>query len=102
MNDSVVNMIRNTVRSSEPDAQIILYGSRARGDYRKDSDWDVIVLLNKPSMSYMDRSEMACELWEKGLELGEEVNAFVYTKTQWDSAPPSLFKYFVKEEGVML
>ena len=98
----VLNLITTTVRMSEPDAQIVLYGSRARGDARKDSDWDVIVLLNKDNVSYMDRSEISCELWEKGMEIGEEINAFVYTKKQWDAAPPSMFKYYVREEGIQL
>ena len=27
---------------------LYLYGSRARGDYHEDSDWDLLVLLDKP------------------------------------------------------
>mgnify|MGYP003413282206 FL=1 len=42
--DKVLDLIRTTVRATEPDAQIILYGSRARGANREDSDWDVIVI----------------------------------------------------------
>lgn len=102
MDYSVPDLIRSTVRAKEPDAQIILYGSRARGTARPNSDWDVIVLLDKPPMSYMDRSDISCDLWEKGLEVGEEINAFVYTLDQWNSAPPSLFKYNVREEGIRL
>lgn len=26
--------------------QVVLFGSRARGDYRKDSDWDVAIFLD--------------------------------------------------------
>jgi len=33
--------------------KIILFGSRARGDYKKDSDWDCFVIVN----SDLDRSE---------------------------------------------
>ncbi|MBQ5524583.1 MAG: nucleotidyltransferase domain-containing protein, partial [Paludibacteraceae bacterium] len=28
-------------------SHLFLYGSRARGDNREDSDWDLLVLLNK-------------------------------------------------------
>lgn len=100
--DKVLELIRTTVRATEPDAQIILYGSRARGDNREDSDWDVIVILNKPPMPHYQRSEIACDLWDKGFDIGEEINAFVYTIDQWNSAPPSLFKYNIREEGIQL
>lgn len=100
--DKVLDLIRTTVRTTEPDAQIILYGSRARGDNREDSDWDVIVILNKPPMPHYQRSEIACDLWVKGFDIGEEINAFVYTIDQWNSAPPSLFKHNIKEEGILL
>lgn len=100
--DKVLELIRTTVRATEPDAQIILYGSRARGDSREDSDWDVIVILNKPPMPHYLRSEIACDLWDKGFDIGEEINAFVYTIDQWNSAPPSLFKYNIREEGIQL
>lgn len=99
---SVLNLIRTTVRGFEPDASIILYGSRARGDAREDSDWDIVVLLNKPPMPHDERYAIAYELWDKGQDIGEEINTLVYTKDQWDSAPPSLFKYNVREEGIQL
>lgn len=100
--NSVLNMIRSTVRAVEPDAEIILYGSRARGDARPDSDWDIIVLLNKPPMSHQERYSIANELWNKGYDIGEEINTLVYTVEQWKNAPPSLFKYYVREEGVRI
>ena len=99
---SVLNLIRTTIRSFEPDASIILYGSRARGDAREDSDWDIVVLLNKSPMPHDERYAIAYELWDKGQDIGEEINTLVYTKDQWDSAPPSLFKYNVREEGIQL
>lgn len=95
-------MIRETVRATEPDAEIILYGSRARGDARQDSDWDIIVILNNPPMSHQERYAIAYDVWDKGQDIGEEINVLVYTKDQWRDAPPSLFKYNVREEGIKL
>ena len=42
----LLRRIRETVHAIEPTAQIILYGSRARGDAEPDSDWDLLVLLD--------------------------------------------------------
>lgn len=98
----IISLIRDTIRASEPTAQIILYGSRARGDAREDSDWDVLAIINKPRLSLKDRSNIQYLEWDKGLELGQEINVFPYTRRQWEEAPPSLFKYNVMREGVVL
>ena len=100
--EDILSIICDTVHKTEPSAHVILYGSRARGDARKDSDWDVVVLIDKPKMSHSDRYEIACDLWEEGLAVGEEINTFVYTMQQWESAPPSMFKHNVLNEGIRL
>ena len=98
----IINLIRDTIRASEPTAQIILYGSRARDDAREDSDWDVLTIVDKPRLSLKDRGNIQCPVWQKGLELGQEINVFSYTRRQWEQAPPSLFKYNVIKEGITL
>ena len=98
----IVSLIRDTIRASEPTAQIILYGSRARGDAREDSDWDVLAIIDKPRLTLQDRSNLQFPVWDKGLALGQEINVFSYTRRQWEQAPPSLFKFNVLKEGVTL
>ncbi len=34
-----------------PNSSLLLYGSRARGDAHKGSDWDLLILLDKPTIS---------------------------------------------------
>lgn len=98
----VLNLIRTTVRQQEPNARIILYGSRARGDARPDSDWDVLILLDKPKMTADQRGDITYNLWFKGMENNVDIDAFAYTMNQWNDKPLSLYKVNVANEGIEL
>ena len=100
--EKIVNLIRETIHETDPTAQIMLYGSRARGDAREDSDWDVLAIVDKPRLSVKDRGNLQYTVWAKGLDVGEQINVLTYTKQQWEQAPPSLFKYNVMKEGIRL
>ncbi|MDO9580896.1 MAG: nucleotidyltransferase domain-containing protein [Bacteroidales bacterium] len=43
----ILQLIKKSVKSTEPNAILILYGSYARGDYRDDSDLGLLVLVDK-------------------------------------------------------
>jgi predicted nucleotidyltransferase len=99
---TIISMIRNTIREVEPTAQIILYGSRARGDARNDSDWDVLVIVDKEKTGLADYRRLCYPVYYKGLDFGEEINPTLYTKSEWESAPPSMFKFNVTQEGIAI
>ena len=42
----ILSEIKRTVQEILPDAEIILFGSRASGNIREESDWDILVLTN--------------------------------------------------------
>lgn len=98
----IINMIRDTIREAEPTAQIILYGSRARGDAREDSDWDVLVIVDRPKTGLSDFSRLCYPVYYKGLDYGEEINSTLYTKSEWEQAPPTMFKHNVISEGIAI
>ena len=98
----IINMIRKTVHDTEPLAQAYLFGSRARGDAKKKSDWDVVVIVDSPKVTDEQFKVLNYELWEKGLELGEEINTILYTREQWENARPTLFQHNILKEGVKL
>ena len=98
----IISLIRDTIRASEPTAQIILYGSRARGDARKDSDWDVLVIVDRPKTDLNDYKRLWYSVYYKGLDYGVEINPTLYTRKEWEQAPPTMFKYNVKTEGIAL
>lgn len=97
----IIELIRDTIHAYDPTAKVILYGSRARGDAREDSDWDVLTIISRDKVTRDDTDHMSYDLWEKGIEIGEEINNFIYTQQQWDNTI-SLFKINVREEGILL
>ncbi len=40
--EKLLDQIKQAIHTVEPDAEIILYGSHARGDAYSDSDWDLL------------------------------------------------------------
>ncbi len=100
---SVVQAIAEKAKAIAPKgSEIILFGSQARGDARDDSDWDVLVLIDKKRVMPNDIDEVAFPLRELGWDLGETINAIIYTKEEWKRDIASPFYENVTREGVRL
>jgi predicted nucleotidyltransferase len=81
---AILLRIKNLVREIDPTADVILYGSRARGDEHPESDWDLLILVN--SQSDLDYEMFfRHKLYEIELELSEAFSVFVYNKNEWKS-----------------
>ena len=76
--------IKHTLLSAVPDGKIILYGSHARGDERVDSDWDLLVLLNKAKIESADYDLISYPLYELGWSQGELFSPKLYTIDDWE------------------
>lgn len=101
--NDVLQMIKQIVSDTEPNAEVFLFGSRARGDARADSDWDILILVDTPKVSDEQFENLNYNIWLKGLEMGEEINPLVYPREKWyESQSTSMFRRNVIEEGVRL
>ena len=45
--DLILEKVKEIVHATDPEAEVILFGSRARGDAMEDSDWDILILTPK-------------------------------------------------------
>ncbi|NOX45343.1 MAG: nucleotidyltransferase domain-containing protein [Chlorobi bacterium] len=95
-------LIRENINMIDPNAEVILYGSRARGDERYGSDWDILVLTDYPVDLNKERV-FRNNLYDLELEIGEPFSIFVYSKNDWftrQSITP--FYENVNQEGITL
>lgn len=98
----IIQLIRQNINLIDPMAEVILYGSRARGDERTDSDWDILVLTDYPVDLHKERI-FRDNLYELELQTGEPFSIFVYSKNDWSTRQRiTPFYNNVIQEGIRL
>jgi predicted nucleotidyltransferase len=80
----ISGLIRSYIDEIDSKSEIILYGSRARGDEKEDSDWDILILTNYPTDLKVE-SKFRDKLYELELETGETFSVFAYSKNDWNT-----------------
>lgn len=105
MNDKTfIEYIKNSSKQLLPDGAVIwLFGSRARGDNRSDSDWDVLVLLNREGrVTSKDYDEIGYPLNELFWQKGQDVNTIIQTRSEWQEKSFTPFYKNVMQDAVAL
>ena len=54
--NNIAGKIRSSIKGIDPNAQVIVFGSRARGDAKEDSDWDILILTSMPVSMEVEKS----------------------------------------------
>ena len=96
MNQQIYKEIQTLKRQLLPNDRMILFGSQARGDARSDSDWDLLVLLDKEKKTFEDEDKYGYPFTELGWNYGVAINPVLSTKKQFEKN-----KYFPFYENVM-
>lgn len=56
----ILNQIKSVVRKTTPEGSlVILFGSRARGEAKKGSDWDILIVLPKDRLLQSDYDDVS-------------------------------------------
>lgn len=98
----ILGQIKEILRTVAPETKAILFGSQARGDARKDSDWDILILVDKPRLESTDYDQIAYPLVEFGWTINECISPVMYTLKDWLKYSFTPFFHNVKKEGIEL
>jgi len=98
----ISSLVKQVIGRIDSGAEIILYGSRARGTERIDSDWDILVLTEYP-VDLLKERMFRNALYDLELETGEPFSVFVYSKNEWETKQKVTPFYFnVTKEGIKI
>lgn len=81
--ERILKQLKRVITNIDPTAKIILYGSRARGDAQKYSDWDFLILTSNPT-SLKNEQKYRHILFELELKYGEAFSTLVCSKEDWE------------------
>ena len=73
----------------------LLFGSQARGDARIDSDWDILIILDKEKLEPEDYDKVSFPLTMLGWDLGARMK-------EWAASCITPFYKNVEQEGIEL
>lgn len=89
------------VRKIVPQAEVILYGSVARGEEAPDSDIDLLVLTPQEVSHQLER-EISDRIYALELECDEVISLIVRQHARWNAAPLRFTPLYraIAQEGV--
>ena len=95
--------IKNQVIATEPKAEIILYGSYARGDNTVDSDIDLLIILDIEKITGEIEKRVTYPLYDIEFDTGKIISPFVVSRKKWESQHKiTPFYENVLKDGVLL
>ncbi len=100
---AILNRIKAGISEIDPEAEVYLYGSRARGDNRTDSDWDILVITPRKKVTLDYETDLRDPIYDIELETGQIISLLVYSELDWKTrmSYSPLFSN-IKKEGVRI
>jgi len=99
----LLQLVKKAIKEIEPDAKIILYGSRTKGRARDDSDWDFLILVDGP-VDFRRIDKIRHRLYEIEWDSGEVLCSIVRSREEWKKPISKVTPFFqsVERDGIML
>ena len=93
---------RKVTEVMPPHAQVKLFGSQSRVEATTDSDWDILILLDKDKLDEADYDRYAYPLFELGWKIDVQIHPILYTLKDWAKRSFSIFYKNVEQDGIAL
>ena len=84
LDKKIVTTLKSIITTEIPDAELMLFGNRAKGAYDAQSDWDILILTtnNYPKTVKWELQE---KLFDVTIQQGTRVNILLAQKAKWQT-----------------
>lgn len=100
MDDKITATVKEKIRLQDPNAHLILFGSRARGDFHLTSDWDFLVLISDDIYSKSLKYQLWDELYQLELQYEIVINSLIQSKREWMKRTVTPLYDTIAKEGI--
>jgi len=102
-NQTITKKVKEIVHRYDSQADIIFFGSRARGDYHEESDWDFLILSSLPVSEELKSNIRRDILEEIEWKTFEVIQTIWHNKKEWENEYVVTNIYeSIKEEGIIV
>jgi predicted nucleotidyltransferase len=102
-NQTITKKVKEIVHRYDSQADIIFFGSRARGDYHEESDWDFLILSSSPVSEELKSNIRRDILEEIEWKTFEVIQTIWHNKKEWENEYVVTNIYeSIKEEGIIV
>jgi len=102
-NNKLLTQIKQSIHAVDQNADIILYGSRSRGDSVSDSDWDLLILVDG-DVNDERIDKIRYQLYEVEWESGEILSSIIRSRSVWNSSIYQIMPLHqrIEQEGLVI
>lgn len=101
--NEILQKIKQSVNLTDPTATVILYGSYDRGENNKQSDIDILILVDRDKLSYSEKQKITDPLYDLEFETGLIISPLIFSRNDWETRHAiTPFYKNVKKDGVQL
>jgi uncharacterized protein len=102
-NKKILLKIKQLVNLAEPSATVILFGSQARGKSNKQSDIDILILVDIDKITYSEEQRIKYPLYDLEFETGKVISPVIFSRNDWETRHfITPFYKNIKKDGVLL
>jgi predicted nucleotidyltransferase len=102
-NNQSVDVIKTTARSYLPDAEILLFGSRARKEELPDSDYDILLITNN-TFTPKEKLSLRTKIRKALLLLGVRSDILIQSRSEVDqkkNLPGHIVRGIIREAIIL-